>query len=288
MSTNSHKSISDELLFRSLRFDLLGASRLLSAIAQSPSSHLSADMITDMARDEGVSSERTHRLIDSFVELRILERSSGVLTRVLSQSDARDGSIFLCGAANATFEFRDSNTVEIVLSPPLHPSRLMEVLPKQRFGWARLHNTRDALIALASTARSRLAILSPFLDDVGMDWVEELFAAPLAGVERILIVRGTDLALRELLDSRRAEHIRHGIKVYRYAIEHDPNTRDAKVETFHAKIVLCDRDAAYIGSSNMNRASRELSLECGVHIGGPCVRPVATLVDSILSIAECY
>lgn len=288
MSTNSHKSISDELLFRSLRFDLLGASRLLSAIAQSPSSHLSADMITDMARDEGVSSERTHRLIDSFVELRILERSSGVLTRVLSQSDARDGSIFLRGAANATFEFRDSNTVEIVLSPPLHPSRLMKVLPKQRFGWARLHNTRDALIALASTARSRLAILSPFLDDVGMDWVEELFAAPLAGVERILIVRGTDLALRELLDSRRAEHIRHGIKVYRYAIEHDPNTRDAKVETFHAKIVLCDRDAAYIGSSNMNRASRELSLECGVHIGGPCVRPVATLVDSILSIAECY
>lgn len=288
MSTNSHKSISDELLFRSLRFDLLGASRLLSAIAQSPSSHLSADMITDMARDEGVSSERTHRLIDSFVELRILERSSGVLTRVLSQSDARDGSIFLCGAANASFEFRDSNTVEIVLSPPLHPSRLMEVLPKQRFGWARLHNTRDALIALASTARSRLAILSPFLDDVGMDWVEELFAAPLAGVERILIVRGTDLALRELLDSRRAEHIRHGIKVYRYAIEHDPNTHDAKVETFHAKIVLCDRDAAYIGSSNMNRASRELSLECGVHIGGPCVRPVATLVDSILSIAECY
>lgn len=288
MSTHSHNSISDELLFRSLRFDLLGASRLLSAIAQSPSSHLSADMITDMARDEGVSSERTHRLIDSFVELRILERSSGVLTRVLSQSDARDGSIFLRGAANAAFEFRDSNSVEIVLSPPLHPSRLMEVLPKQRFGWARLHNTRDALIALASTARSRLAILSPFLDDVGMDWVEELFAAPLAGVERILIVRGTDLALRELLDSRRAEHIRHGIKVYRYAIEHDPNTRDAKVETFHAKIVLCDRDAAYIGSSNMNRASRELSLECGVHIGGPCVRPVATLVDSILSIAEHY
>ena len=85
----------------------------------------------------------------------------------------------------------------------------------------------------------RLAILSPFLDDVGMNWVEELFAAPLSRVERI--VRGTDLVLRELLDSRRDEHIRQGIKVYRYAIEHDPNTRDAKVETFHAKIVLCDK-----------------------------------------------
>lgn len=276
----------DDLLFRSLRFDLLGASRLLGAIAESPSPRLSADMIADMARDEGISTERTRRLIDSFVELRILERFSGILKRVLSQSDARDGSIFLCGAANATFELRDTNSVEIILSPPLHPSRLMEVLPKQKFGWARLHNTHDALIALASTARNRLVILSPFLDEVGMDWVEELFAGPPPGVERTLIVRGTDLALRELLELRRSEHARQRIRVYRYAIEHDPNTRDAKVETFHAKIVLCDNSAAYIGSSNMNRASKELSLECGVQIAGPCVRPVATLVDSILEIAQ--
>jgi phosphatidylserine/phosphatidylglycerophosphate/cardiolipin synthase-like enzyme len=288
LSTHSYKPVSDEFLFRSLRFDLLGASRLLGAIAQSPSPHLSADMIADMARDEGVSTERTRRLIDSFVDLRILERSSGPLTRVLSQSDARKGSIFLRGAANAAFEFRDSNSVEIVLSPPLHPSRLMEVLPKQKFGWARLHNTRDALIALATTAQRRLVILSPFLDDVGMDWVEELFAAPPSEVERVLVVRGTHPFLCDKLESRRSEHSRQGIKVYRYAIEHDPGTRDAKIETFHAKIVLCDKDAAYIGSSNMNRASRELSLECGVHIAGPCVRPVATLVDSILSIAEKY
>lgn len=288
MSIQPHKPISDDLLFRSLRFDLLGASRLLSAISRCPSRHLSADMIADMARDEGISTERTRRLVDSFVELRVLDLSSGTLTRVLSQPDVRDGSIFLRGAANAAFEFRDSNSVEIVLSPPLHPSRLMEVLPKQKFGWARLNNTRDSLIALASTAQWRLVILSPFLDDVGMDWVEELFAAPPPGVERVLIVRGTDFSLRELLESRRDEHARKGIKVYRYAIEHDPNTRDAKVETFHAKIVLCDNDAAYIGSSNMNRASRELSLECGVQIAGPCVRPVATLVDSILTVAERY
>lgn len=286
--SHTHEPVSDEFLFRALRFDLLGASRLLGAIARFPSAHLTSEMIEDIARDEGVSAERTRRLIDSFVELRIIERSSGILTRVLSQSDALEGSIFLRGAANAAFEFTDSNTVEIVLSPPLYPSRLMEVLPKQKFGWARLHNTRDALIALASTARKRLVILSPFLDDVGMSWVDDLFAAPPTGVERVLVVRGTDRALCEILDSRRNEHERLGIGVYRYAIEHDQNTRGAKVETFHAKIVLSDKNAAYIGSSNMNRASRELSLECGVHIAGPCVRPVATLVDSILSIAEKY
>lgn len=165
-----------------------------------------------MARDEGVSTERTRKLVDSFVDLRILERASGVFTRLLSQSDARDSSIFLRGAANAVFEFRDSNSVEIVLSPPLHPSRLMEVLPKQKFGWARLHNTRDALISLASTAKRRLVILSPFLDDVGLNWVEELFAAPSSEVERVLIVRGTDFSLRDLFESRRSEHTRQRIK----------------------------------------------------------------------------
>jgi hypothetical protein len=55
-------------------------------------------MVSDMARDEGVSAERTRRLIDSFVELGILERSLGILMRVFSQSDARDVSIFLRGA----------------------------------------------------------------------------------------------------------------------------------------------------------------------------------------------
>ncbi len=288
MSTPPYKLVSDELLFRSLRFDLLGASRLLGAIARSPISQLSGDMIADMARDEGVSTERTRSLTDAFIELRILVPSSGTLMRVLPQADALQGSIFLRGAAHAAFEFTDSNRVEIVLSPPLYPSRLMNVLPKQRFGWARLHNTRDALIALAATAQRRLVILSPFFDEVGIDWVEDLFEAPSAGVERILVVRGTDLSLLEILESRRDDHNRMGIKVYRYAIEHDPNTREAKVETFHAKIVLSDNDQAYIGSSNMNRASRELSLECGVHISGPCVRPVAALVDSILSIAERY
>jgi len=286
LPTHSHKLVSDEFLFGVLRFDLLGASRLLGAIARSPGPHLTSEMIADIAKEEGISAERARKLIESFVELRILERSSGVLTRCLSQSEALEGATFLRGAAYAAFELTDSNSVEIVLSPPLYPSRLMEVLPKQKFGWARLHNTRDALIALASRARRRLVILSPFLDDVGFDWVEELFAAPPPGVERVLIVRGTDFSLKKLLESRRGEHARQGIKVYRYAIEHDRNTRDAKIETFHAKVVLCDKDAAYIGSSNMNRASRELSLECGVHIAGPCVRPVATLVDSILSLVE--
>ena len=78
LPTHSHRPVSDEFLFRSLRFDLLGASRLLDAIARSPGPQLTSEIIADMARDEGVSAERTRRLIDSFVDLRILERSTGI------------------------------------------------------------------------------------------------------------------------------------------------------------------------------------------------------------------
>ncbi len=71
-----------------------------------------------------------------------------------------------------------------------------------------------------------------------------------------------------------------------YSVAHDPALRTPAIETFHAKILLADSDHAYIGSANMNRWSRDVSMECGVIVSGPCVRPVATLVDAMISVAE--
>jgi hypothetical protein len=44
LPTHSHKPVSDEFLFRTLRFDLLGASRLLDAIARSPGPQLTSEI----------------------------------------------------------------------------------------------------------------------------------------------------------------------------------------------------------------------------------------------------
>jgi len=74
--------------------------------------------------------------------------------------------------------------------------------------------------------------------------------------------------------------------VLSYAVAHDPTVRAPAIETFHAKILLADNDQAYIGSANMNRWSRDVSMECGVIISGPCVRPVATLIEAIMAIAQ--
>jgi hypothetical protein len=100
-----------------------------------------------------------------------LVRSEAEAIRLAVHSDeAYAHAAVLRGVAHAQYRRRDANSVEVTLSAPAKPSRLMEVLPKQHFSWARLYDTRDSLIELASRARRRLTIASPFLDRYRNDW----------------------------------------------------------------------------------------------------------------------
>jgi phosphatidylserine/phosphatidylglycerophosphate/cardiolipin synthase-like enzyme len=53
-------------------------------------------------------------------------------------------------------------------------------------------------------------------------------------------------------------------------------------ETFHAKIVLADGVAAYVGSANFLYHSKESNLECGFLLDGDAVTPVALLIESVV------
>jgi phosphatidylserine/phosphatidylglycerophosphate/cardiolipin synthase-like enzyme len=129
--------------------------------------------------------------------------------------------------------------------------------------------------------------ISPFLDDEGLQWIGQLFDATAARpIQRTLIARGRDAKESEVLRSHQHELVAKDVKILIYAITHDPALRSVPIETFHAKILLADFDKAYIGSSNMNRWSRDFSMECGVVIRGPGARPAATLVDALLRISE--
>jgi len=57
-------------------------------------------------------------------------------------------------------------------------------------------------------------------------------------------------------------------------------------ETFHAKVVLCDNDTAYLGSSNMNSASLEHSMEMGVVLKGRAAADVTVIVDAVMKAAQ--
>jgi len=73
---------------------------------------------------------------------------------------------------------------------------------------------------------------------------------------------------------------RESVAVYNYSIARlDTSGR----ETFHAKVILCDRNAAYVGSSNLNTASLEHSMEMGVLLRGRAAADVAVVLDAVLA-----
>ncbi|WP_439542591.1 phospholipase D-like domain-containing protein [Hyphomicrobium sp.] len=277
----------EEALLDAVSFDTRGAALLLQQLATAQVSIVRAGLLDDMRGVANLSPQRFRDLLEALIGAGAISRSQDGVSLAISREDALRHAAVLRGASYAKYRHRDSNSVEITLSPPAHPSRLMERLPKGGFSWAGLYHTTDSLAELASQARRRFVIASPFIDKEGMDWVESLFDATAKHpIQRILIIRGRDAEDELLLRRHNASLYSRSVTVLRYDIEHDRAVRQLGYESFHAKIMLADDDKAYVGSSNMTRASRDYSMECGVVVRGPGAKPVAALVEAIIGICK--
>lgn len=182
---------------------------------------------------------------------------------------------------------RDRTETTVVLTRPAKPSQLEAAL--ENYGWktAKVEPTADAFLALAAAARHRLVVMAPFFDIAGAQWLKHILEIAPATAERVLILRhlddsahpayptGYDVIASWLRDA--------GVRVFSYAL---PRPEGKGVETFHAKVVLCDESEAYIGSSNMNQASLVYSMELGVKVSGDAAADVAIIVNSILKVAK--
>ena len=281
-------SVPEEAIADAVVSDPLVAATLLVHLANRNSLSIRAGLFDDVARDQNITSQKLESILEALLGAGLLLQMRDGIGLAIPKSDALRYAAVLRGVAYAQYRQRDANQVEITLSPPAHPSRLMEMLPKQGFSWTRLYHTKDSLIELASQAEKRLVIVSPFLDKEGIEWIGQLFAASeRKAIQRTMIVRGCDPAEIEVLRNHDSELSAWGVNILRYAISHDPALRNPAIETFHAKILLADGNKAYIGSSNMTRWSRDFSMECGVILRGPCVKPVATLVEAMIKIGTC-
>ncbi len=279
--------IPEEAVVDAIRSEHLAAAELLVHLANRDSLSMRVGLLDDFAREHSISLQKLNTLLQSLIDAGLLVRTQDGIVLASDSTDALRYAAVLRGVAYSRYRQRDANQVEITLSPPAHPSRLMEVLPKQGFSWTRLYDTKDSLIELASQAERRLVIVSPFLDREGVQWISQLFEATVRKqIERIMVIRGRDKAETAALCGATGELVCHGVKILGYAIVRDPSFNSASIETFHAKLLLADADKAYVGSANMTRWSRDFSMECGVILRGPCVKPVATLVDAMLEISE--
>lgn len=168
----------------------------------------------------------------------------------------------------------------VTLPPePSHVGRQLQAMAGKSF--TTLTDTKDAFLHLARRAQERLVVMTPYIDPAGASWAADIFEATKAR-RRILILRGTD---QLTACGAGADRLRKSTThIYDYSLEIAYDGQPTSIETFHAKIVLADGAAAYVGSANFLYRSREKNLECGFLMEGDAVAPVATLVDALLNV----
>jgi phosphatidylserine/phosphatidylglycerophosphate/cardiolipin synthase-like enzyme len=144
-----------------------------------------------------------------------------------------------------------------------------------------LTDTKDAFLHLARRARERLVIMTPYIDSPGANWAADLFEATAAR-SKILVLRGMEQVPKAGASGDRLA--KAASRMYDYTLVGSGRDGQAFTETFHAKVVLADGVAAYVGSANFLYRSREANLECGFLMEGDAVTPVAVVVDALLGV----
>lgn len=169
-----------------------------------------------------------------------------------------------------------------VVTLPSEPSHLASALKNVTpEGMPALTATKDAFLYLARRSKQRLVLITPFIDQPGIAWANELLQATEAP-ERILVLRDRSQLQKYYSDDLLARVT----ELLEYRIFHPAGTHLKPYETFHAKIVMADASVAYVGSANLLESSMEVALECGFIIEGPAVAQVSDVVTAILHIAR--
>lgn len=178
---------------------------------------------------------------------------------------------------------RDATEARVVLTKPPQPSALEQWLAVAGWHTQSLEATDDAFRRMVQTARERVVVMTPFFDRTGARWLSSLLGGVASGVTRILVLRGLEQHGKPAYPEGYAEVaswlMREAVQVFNYSLPRASGGR----ETFHAKVVLCDAELAYVGSSNVNMASLEHSMEMGVEVRGRAARHVCMVVDSVLA-----
>lgn len=185
---------------------------------------------------------------------------------------------FLEGAAamRSHDAFRETATAIVTMPPP--PSAIAAALGQTGMAYASLVSTNEALQTVADKAIDTFTIMTPFLNQEGLEFAQQLFARTRAPKRR-LIVRTPGDATRIVLNNA-VTLARLGIEAFDYTIEAAEG-----YETFHAKVALADNELAYAGSANITVFARH-SMDLGFLVEGRSARVVANVVRAVIKIAS--
>ena len=136
-----------------------------------------------------------------------------------------------------------------------------------------ISSAEDAFLQLIGGAKHMVYITSPYLAiDESME--KALCMAAGSGVDVRLMMPGIpDHKFAFMVaESYFGELLDHGVKIYRFT----PGL-------LHGKTVLADREAAFVGSVNMDYRSFQLHFECGTLLyGAPALETLLEDMDGIM------
>jgi len=262
------------------------AAKILDAWARVPTStEQSARMLTALAQ-LGLTEERAAQ------EVLVLASAAGLLVQGaagFSHGPIPAGTFQRLALALFAVEHykaavhEDATIARVVLTKPPRPCVLETRLAE--LGWRTfdLEPTEYAFKRMVHEAQSRVVVMTPFFDVTGALWLKELFKGVSEQVTKVLVLRSLEEPTQQDypkgFDAIAPWLAAKKVEVYNYSIPRAPGPGR---ETFHAKVVLCDNDVAYVGSSNVNAASLEHSMEMGVAMRGRAAQDVATIVSAVL------
>ena len=184
---------------------------------------------------------------------------------------------FLAGMAAMREPAAEEEAALTAVTLPRPPSAVAAALPLGGLSHAALLSTEDAMGRVADAASARLAVLSPFLSEGGLDFAAGLFARTRARTRTLVVRRSA--AARWALRAGHAQLEALGVTVLDYLLR-----ADGGYETFHAKIVLADERLAYVGSANLLTSSRH-ALELGNVVRGRAAGVVASVVRAVEAVS---
>lgn len=179
---------------------------------------------------------------------------------------------------------KDADQVRLVITEPGEKSALREAISRRHAIPPQVYQTTDAFINLARGASRELIVMVPFLDDQGVSFLLSLYSLCAKGVRLSLICRPLSEPECGLAFNKRADEFKKlNIAIYEYAL---PSALPSGRETFHAKVIVADDCAYYVGSSNFMASALGRSLECGVIVNGQSARQLFNVVDALRSVAR--
>jgi hypothetical protein len=196
-------------------------------------------------------------------------RLLGVLDQ-LGHLDARRADTVeeaLCLVADSFGTFPPAQSWSLVATLPPHLRGQLNPPP--------IRQTAGAFLELMDAARSEIIMAAPFVDAHAVEFISASIV--------IAVRRG--VAVRVVTSSGQAMPFVEVVK--KLPIDSSGNLRVTEILTdlsqlgSHAKVLIIDRDVAYVGSANITGAGLGRHVEIGVILSGPQISDLVQLLNAL-------